>query len=79
MTITVHRVVLALGEHRRPDRELWHHDFRCAADAEAHAARLRFVGPVRDGREHVHVLTVTGEDGDPRFMPDEVIERFLRG
>jgi len=79
MIITVHRVVLARGDHHAGERELWHHDFRCDADAAEFVDRLSAVPPVRDGREHVDVLTLRGDESDPLLMPDEVLERYIPG
>lgn len=80
MTITVHRVVLARGDHHElVERELWHHDFRCDDDAKTFADRLRAVAPVIDGREHVDVQTIVGDETDIAIVADEVLDRFLGG
>jgi hypothetical protein len=80
MTITVTRVVLARGDHHESvERELWHHDFRCDADATLFADRLRKVAPVRDGREHVDVQTIVGDESDIAIVADYVLDRFLGG
>jgi hypothetical protein len=82
LPIIVHRVVLARGpevEHNAVERELWHHDFRCPDDAKTFADRLRRVPPVIDGREHVDVQVLEGDASDPRFIADEVLDRFVGG
>lgn len=80
MTITVHRVALARGDrHDDIERELWHHDFRCQEDAQIFADRLRTVEPVRAGREHVDVQTITADETDIAVMADEVLDRFVGG